>query len=146
MSFKRGRFGVEFNELRRDRSESHLLRWTLIGAAVLAIASFVTARGCVRRVRMPDFTPPSADPVQPAPSKIPSSPQATPVATATPDAKPKPAPKPEPTKKSVPSAAAQMVERWLATSAGRPARERTLLEKLLAAERASNAVLALDTI
>ena len=146
MSFKRGRFGVEFNELRRDRSESHLLRWTLIGAAVLAIASFVTARGCVRRVRMPDFTPPSADPVQPAPSKIPSSPQATPVATATPDAKPKPAPKPEPTKKSVPSAAAQMVERWLATSAGRPARERTLLEKLLAADRASNAVLALDTI
>ena len=39
-----------------------------------------------------------------------------------------------------------MVERWIATSDGRPAHERTLLEKLLAAERADNVALALDTI
>lgn len=146
MSFKRGRFGVEFNEMRRDRSESHLLRWTLLGVAVLAIVSFVSTRGCARRVRMPDFTPPTADPVQPAPPQKQAPPPPAPVATNTQDVQAKPAPKVEAPKKNVPSAAAQMVERWLTTSAGRPARERTLLEKLLAAERASNAVLALDTI
>ena len=146
MSFKRGRFGVEFNEMRRDRSESHLLRWTLLGAAVLAIVSFVSTRGCARRVRMPDFTPPTADPIQPTPPQKQTPPPPAPVATNTPGVQAKPAPKVETPKKNVPSAAAQMVERWLTTSAGRPARERTLLEKLLAAERASNAVLALDTI
>ena len=42
--------------------------------------------------------------------------------------------------------AVRLVERWLADSAGRPALERTLLEKLLAAERTMNPMLALDTI
>ena len=146
MGYERGKFGVEFNEVRHDQSESHLLRWTLLGATVLAIVSFVSARGCAQRVRMPDFTPPTADPVQPVPPQKQNPPPPAPVATNTPGVQAKPVQKNGTPKASVPSAAAQMVERWLATSAGRPVRERTLLEKLLAAERVGNAVLALDTI
>jgi len=132
MGYTRDRFGIEFNAVRRDREERHLLRWTLLGAGLLAVISFVSARGCASRMHMPEFPPPR--PVGPAqPPAVPQPP--------TDDFPPRPKALP-----TVPSAAVGAVERWIATSKGRPALERTLLEKLLEAERASNAVLALDTI
>ena len=143
MSYSRGKFGVEFNDTRRDRGERHLLRWTLLGVGILAIVSFISARGCASKVRIPDFTPPTSVPAQPPPRQTPEStvPVSTqkPVSTNTTTVKSNPP-------STVPSAAARMVERWLATSDGRPPHERTLLGKLLAAERSANVVLALDTI
>ena len=147
MSYTRGRFGVEYDATRqRNGDDRHLLGWSLAAIAVLALVSFVSARGCARRVKLPDFTPPApvapAVPASPKPAEdVPAAPPRAPSAKPVPTAKPKAAlPKP------VFSEATRLVERWLANSEDRPPLERTLLEKLLAAERAGNAALALDTI
>ncbi len=150
MSYSRGRFGVEYDATRRDRGEHHLLRWALFCIAVIAIVSFISARGCVKNIKLPDFIPPPVLPTTPAP-EIPPSTDVTSAGgigetqqPAKPDAtkaEPKPAPMPAANANAV-----RLVELWLADSAGRPALERTLLEKLLAAERAMNPMLALDTI
>ena len=143
MSYTRGRFGVEFNDVKRDSGERHLLRWTLLGAGALAVVSFISARGCASKVRMPDFTPQVSDlaqtPSPPAPEKKSAEADADRPVGANGKA-------PDPKRQSAPSAAANMVERWLRTSDDRPAHEKTLLGKLLAAERSANVVLALDTI
>lgn len=132
MGYTRDRFGIEFNATKRDRGEKHLLRWTLLGASVLAAVSFVSARGCAKRVHVLDFPPPEKPQV--SVSKAENTPKAVP-------------PRAEPQKSSTgASAAVRTVERWIAESGGRPALERTLLEKLLAAERAANVALATDTI
>ena len=135
MSYSRGRFGVEYNATRRDRGEVHLLRWTLIGVTAIAIVSFVSARGCSKNVKLPDFMPTPATPQEPVPAVPP--PHAQNVADT---------PKLPPQKPVRMSEAARLVERWIVASSERPALERTLLEKLLAAERSANPTLALDTI
>ena len=144
MSYTRGRFGVEYDATRqRNGDDRHLLGWSLAAIAVLALVSFVSARGCARRVKLPDFTPPAPVVAPPTPpTKEPAKPfladsSRAPAAKPTP-AKPQPAP--------VASEAVRMVERWLANAGGRPDMERTLLEKLLVAERTGNAALALNTI
>ena len=147
MSYTRGRFGVEYDATRqRNGDDRHLLGWSLAAIAVLALVSFVSARGCARRVKLPDFTPPApVAPVDPVPDKpaadVPAAPSRAQSAKPVPAARPKAAPP-----KPVVSEATRLVERWLANSEDRPPMERTLLEKLLAAERAGNAALALDTI
>ena len=147
MSYTRGRFGIEYDATRqRNGDDRHLLGWSLAAIAVLALVSFVSARGCARRVKLPDFTPPApVAPVAPAPAQpvkdVPAAPSRAQSAKPVPAARPKAAPP-----KPVVSEATRLVERWLANSEDRPPLERTLLEKLLAAERAGNAALALDTI
>ena len=142
MSYTKGMFGVEFDASRqRNGEDRHLLGWSLAGIAVLALVSFISARGCAKRVKMPDFNPPA-----PTTTTIPETPKsptgnATPQPQLAPKTKVKPAVATQVVSKSV-----QLVERWIADSEGRPPLERTLLEKLLAAERASNSALALDTI
>ena len=149
MSYTRGRFGVEYDATRqRNGDDRHLLGWSLAAIVVLALVSFVSARGCARRVKLPDFAPPApVVPVAPAPAQPAEDvPAAPPLAQS---AKPAPAASPSPQAappKPVVSEATRLVERWLANSEDRPPLERTLLEKLLAAERAGNAALALDTI
>ena len=141
MSYSRGKFGIEFDADRRERSgDGHLLRWSLAGIAALALVSFISARGCAQRVKMPDFAPPSPAGHVPEPDETPP-PKPAPAERAQPQPPPRTPPKPVPL-----TAAAENARRWLAAAADRPALERTLLEKLFAAERATNAVLALDTI
>ena len=145
MGYTRDIFGIEYDASRRDRGDGHLLRWTVGGVAVLALLSFLSARGCARRVKIPDFKPPAAPA---APAAVPRNdppPRATTVTPPGRDVKVTERRRTDHAPATVP-AAARMVERWLADSGGRPAQERTLLEKLLAAERSSSAMLALDTL
>lgn len=142
MSYTRGNFGIEYDAMRRDRDDRHLFRWSLVGIAVLAAVSFISARGCAKRVKLPDFTP--------QPATVSGETTFRPAVTSAMHGAP-PSERPDADVQTArpPSAvpeAVRLVERWLANSGGRPALERTLLEKLLAAERAGNPALALDTI
>ena len=117
MSYTRGRFGVEYDATRpRNGDDRHLLGWSLAAIAVLALVSFVSARGCARRVKLPDFTPPaSAAPVASASAQsaedVPSAQPRTQSAKLVPTARSKATPP-----KPIVSEATRLVERWLANS------------------------------
>lgn len=149
MSYKRGIFGVEYNPARRPGNDPHLLRWTLFIVAVLAVISMFTARGCIKRVKIPTIIPPPVSATDPLADSPPPPIPETPTRRHPPEPTPPPRaarpPESKPAAEDLP-APARLVRKWIGESAGRPATERTLLEKLLEAERSSNAKLALDTI
>lgn len=152
MSFKRGKFGVEYDSARRDGGDRHLLTWAVGAVAVLAVVSVITARGCVKRVKIPSIIPPpvtTTSELTRPPAEDPPSPSETPAASTVAENPPPPATSEKPPSDTMTEALpepARLVRKWIGNSAGRPAVERTLLEKLLEAERAYNAKLALDTI
>lgn len=149
MSYSRGSYGIEYSATRRDEGDGHLLKWTVAVVAVLAAISVITARGCFNRVKLPTIIPPPMT----APDAIDAAeaPPPTAASAAVAPSIPRPAAAAQPAvaarsaTEELPGPA-RLVRKWLNESGGRPATERTLLEKLLEAERSSNSKLALDTI
>ncbi|MBR0068570.1 MAG: LysM peptidoglycan-binding domain-containing protein [Kiritimatiellae bacterium] len=153
MSYARGKFGIEYTPRSRD-DKSHGLRWLLLLLGILLVVSFVVARLFTRQ-------PPTRiepEPRPPAPATEPTDgtdrPATTPTATP-----PAPAPRapvapsqPKPVKPVHPPPAppdpqaSRDAVKLLDTASQRPAAERVLLEKLAAAERQGEIVVAIDTI
>ena len=153
-----------------EDEESHLMRWCLLLAAIVASVSFICTRGC----RKQPTTPVTVEPPPTHRTKPPASGLATATTTAATTgggeagaglAKPQqlgtantptsatatttmpftmPAP-PRPQPKPL-SPAAKLAEKWLSTASTRPPLERTLLERLADAERQGRPALAADTI
>ena len=150
MAFTRGKYGVEHNRRPVDE-KSHGLRWLFVLLGVLLVVSFAVAR--LFRQQPPARI--ETDPRPPAPVDEPSEKTDRPVAppadtprTPAPDT-PKAAPQPKPTR--TPPAppdpqASRDAAKLLDTVRQRPAAERVLLEKLAAAERQGDVVVAIDTI
>ena len=152
MSFTRGRYGVEYNRRPIDE-KSHGLRWLLTLIGLLLVVSLILTRLFSRkppaRIEMPAQG--TAEPMaKPAPPVLDAS--LPPRATATPSAPspqetaapPKPTPRPPPMPPD--PQATRDAAKLLDTARQRPAAERVLLEKLAAAERQGEIVVAIDTI
>jgi len=172
MSFARGRYGVEYNPVQRG-GDSHPFRWVLFVFALVAIVSFLCARGCRKNtLQMPDqpVDAPSAplpQPPKPSPDK-PARPNSAEkpspaTSTKTPSASPSSQNKPNGAiadtggnastaavevkpKKPVSSKAVQAAERWLETARTRTPEEATLLARLADAERLGNKRIVRDTL
>lgn len=150
MSFSRGKYGVEYT-LRRPEEKSGGLRWLLVLVGVLLVASFILTRLLSRQkpARIDaESRPPSTsaepaggmDRVATAPVGAPSAPAPRLPVTA-------PAPKPlRPPQPAPDPQATRDATKLLDTAHQRPAAERVLLEKLAAAERQGEIVVAIDTI
>ena len=153
MSFARGKFGIEYTTRPVDE-KSHGLRWLLVLLGILLVASFILARLFTRQ-------PPTrieSEPRPPTPVAEPTGgtdrPAATPPATpAAPAPRSPVAPsQPKPVKPVHPPPAppdpqaSRDAAKLLDTVRQRPATERVLLEKLAAAERQGELVVAIDTI
>ena len=143
MSYAKGRFGIEYTPRRRPDNKSGGLRWLLVVIGLLLIGSFIVARLLLRqkpaRIEVEDRTAPEPTIVSIPPAPVPpaaSAPAPRTVAT-TPPRPPQPAPDPQATRDAV---------KLLDTVHQRPAAERVLLEKLAAAERQGEIVVAIDTI
>jgi LysM repeat protein len=173
MSFARGRFGIEYNpEGRRD--ESHPFRWILPVFALIALISFICARGCRKTAgheadvvfdvpvapQPPDTPPPPDTPALPIAHKAPPGAQTPPPAqpalptqqtaaqqTSQPqNAARAPAPAQTNAAPHVSSKAVKAAERWLETARTRSPDEATLLARLADAERLGNVRIVRDTL
>lgn len=159
MSFARGRFGVEYHP--RDSEETHVLRWLVIVVAALALIAFLCfqisrSRGrrtppsapetTTARAPLPSATTNRTDKAEPhtaSKSNAPRVPDALPREPV--PAKPLPATKPASKPKAPPEAQA-LLDKVVKTMNERPTADRVLLERLVAAERQANDVIAADTI
>ena len=143
MSYAKGRFGIEYTPRRRPDNKSGGLRWLLVVIGLLLIGSFIVARLLLRqkpaRIEVEDRTAPEPTIVSIPPAPVPPAASApAPRTVATPPPRPpQPAPDPQATRDAV---------KLLDTVHQRPAAERVLLEKLAAAERQGEIVVAIDTI
>lgn len=134
----------------RDRDpdgQRHWKRWALFALLSIAGVSFVSTRGCVRRI--PSVKEPATAPEQgrdvievARPLKSPERPVASPEKVP-PEQKPvvsaPVAPKPL-------TPEAREAARWLEAATERPAAERALLERLAVAEREGKLHLAIDSL
>ncbi len=172
MSFARGRFGIEYTPRRAD--EPHPFRWLVFAFVLLAVVSFLCARGCRRDVT-PDSPPdvPSAPtpPETPPPPDTPAQPVARnpPPSTQTPPSTPSPQPVRQPTQqppaqaqstprdpsppqpptgaeKAVSSKSAKAATQWLEAANSRPPDETALLARLADAERLGKVTIVRDTL
>ncbi len=164
MGFTRGKYGIEHNSDSRGGGESHPLRWLLPLLAVIALGSFIWARGCTRDVipeaDTTDETPVAPLPPEPPqPADTPATTVSSPKQTAKPAAqtvkpavqqsakpvaeKPKPVVKPHP---EVSTKAVASAERWLETARTRSPDEAALLARLADAERQGNKRIVRDTL
>jgi LysM repeat protein len=151
MSYSKGRFGIEYTRRQADE-KSGGLRWLLVLLGLLLVASFILARLLARQqparidteVRtvaeppagtVPPAAPPAAAAKTPADAPAPRAPVVA-APTKQPHTPP-PAPDPQATRDAA---------KLLDTVRQRPAAERVLLEKLAAAERQGEIVVAIDTI
>ena len=148
MAFARGKYGVEHSR-RPDDEKSGGLRWLFVVLGLLLIASFILTRLFSRQppARIEAEEPPTAaltENKEPPPVRPVSTAQ-TPVAPRTPaPATPPPPPHTEPPAPD--PQATRDAAKLLDTVRQRPAAERVLLEKLAAAERQGEMVVAIDTI
>lgn len=152
MSFARGKFGVEYTPRSRD-DKSHGLRW-LVLLGILIVVSFVIARLFTRqpptridpepRPQTPVAEPTGGTgrPAAPPPTTPAASAPRAPVASS----QPKPAKPAHPPPAPPDTQASRDAAKLLDTVRQRPAAERVLLEKLAAAERQGEIVVAIDTI
>lgn len=140
MSYARGKYGIEYTR-RPSNEKSGGRRWMLVALGVLLVVSFFVPR-LLSHKKAPRINEPQPD-AESARSKIrPSSAPAphVPVRRTTTAEKPPPA---RPTS----SATTTRDKDWMLTNIGqRPTTDRVLLEKLAAAERQGEAVVAIDTI
>lgn len=143
MSYARGRFGIEYTPRRRPDNKSGGLRWLLVVIGLLLIGSFIVARLLSRqkpaRIEVEDRPAPEPTITSAPPSPVPaavSAPVPRTVVTVVPRP-PQPTPDPQATRDAT---------KLLDTAHQRPAAERVLLEKLAAAERQGEIVVAIDTI
>ena len=147
MAFTRWKYGVEHNR-RADDDKSNGLRWLLVALGILLVVSFILARLFARQqpARIEAEDRPAAEPAEGSevvtvrpigtpPAPVPTSP--TPAAPAQPARVAPPPPDPQATRDAA---------KLLDTVRQRPAAERVLLEKLAAAERQGEMVVAIDTI
>ena len=151
MAFSRWKYGVEHSR-RPDDEKSGGLRWLFAVLGLLLVASFILARLFSRqqpaRIEAEELSAvmPAESPTAPAarPVSTPPKPAARPVSTKPPPAAPTPPPREVQT---VPDPqATRDAAKLLDTVRQRPAAERVLLEKLAAAERQGEMVVAIDTI
>ena len=148
MAFTRGKYGVEHNRRPIDE-KSHGLRWLFVLLGVLLVVSFAVARLFMQQppARIETVPRPPAPVDEPADkSDRPVAPPADTPRAPAPDT-PKAAPQPKPTR--TPPAppdpqASRDAAKLLDTVRQRPAAERVLLEKLAAAERQGDVVVAID--
>lgn len=134
MSYARGKYGVEYTR-RPSNEKSGGRRWMLLFLGALLIVSYILAHLLSRPkpTRIDGETQPAAIPVPrvPAPAPAPCT-----VTTA----KPK-------SNKSPPTTMRTRGKDWMLENINqRPTAERVLLEKLAAAERQGEIVVAIDTI
>ena len=150
MSFARGKYGVEYTRRNADE-KSGGLRWLLALLGLLLVVSFILARLLSRQqpARIDTETRTTAEPVlgkpQPvaAPVPVPRAPVSAPGPRA-PAAATAPQPRPA---KPPPAPKATCDTAWLLENLRqRPSAERVLIEKLVAAERQKEVVVAIDTI
>ncbi|MBR0505869.1 MAG: LysM peptidoglycan-binding domain-containing protein [Kiritimatiellae bacterium] len=147
MAFTRWKYGVEHNR-RADDDKSNGLRWLLVALGILLVVSFILARLFARQqpARIEAEDRPAAEsaegpeavtvrPIGTPSAPVPTSP--TPAAPAQPARVAPPPPDPQATRDAA---------KLLDTVRQRPAAERVLLEKLAAAERQGEMVVAIDTI
>lgn len=143
MSYARGRFGIEYTPRRQSDNKSGGLRWLLVVIGLLLIGSFIVARLLSRqkpaRIEIEDRPAPEPTIVTTPPSPAPT-PASTPAPRTVTTVAPRPPP-PAPDPKAMRDAV-----KLLDTVHQRPAAERVLLEKLAAAERQGEIVVAIDTI
>ena len=153
MAFARGKYGVEHSR-QPDDEKSGGLRWLFVVLGLLLIASFILARLFSRQppARLEAETPPPRTltedkgstanrPVSTAQTLV--APRTPAPDTPTPDT---PTPPPR-TVQTIPDPqATRDAAKLLDTMRQRPAAERILLEKLAAAERQGEMVVAIDTI
>lgn len=146
MSFSRGKYGVEYTRRRPDE-KSGGLRWLLVFIGILLVVSFILTRLLSRQrpTRIEPESRPTSEPVTvpPPPAAVPAT-ASTPaphVTTATTPPRPPHQPQPAPDPKATRDAA-----KLLDNVRQRPATERVLLERLAAAERQGDVVVAIDTI
>lgn len=146
MSFARGKYGVEYTRRPSDE-KSGGLRWLLILVGVFLVVCFILTRllSTKKNARIDTET---QTPIEPTRGKIrPAAVSAPRVPTPAPRVTPSsPKPKPLPVNSaSAPKTTRDMA--WLLEKLNqRPASERVLLEKLAAAERQGEVVVAIDTI
>ena len=152
MAFTRWKYGVEHNH-RSDDDKSTGLRWLLTALGILLVVSFILARLFARQqpARIETEEPPAAAPAEskdvviaPRPASPAPMPPGRPVNAAPAPTSPPPSPRvaqtaPDPQ-------ATRDAAKLLDTVRQRPAAERVLLEKLAAAERQGEMVVAIDTI
>ena len=146
MSFARGKYGVEYTRRSSDEKSSGL-RWLLILLGILLVVSFILAR-LLSRQRPARIEADEQAVSEPTLGSVPVS--AAPAPAAAPTPKPRTAaatPLPRPPKPPPPAPRAACDVAWLLENLRqRPAAERVLLEKLAAAERQGEVVVAIDTI
>lgn len=118
----------------RDSDSPNGWKWGVCAVlSVAAVVSFVSARGCFRRTDAPQSASSAPKMVRPQPSA-----GGVPATNGVQDAKSAIA------HSNVAAAAAAAT--WLAGASGRPPRIRTLLERLVDAERLGELAIAVDTI
>jgi len=132
MAFTRGRYGVEHNR-RPDDEETHGLRRLVFSLVAISVVASIAAHFIMKQKDAVDVEIEPSSPMRPVekpvkkPAEKPTLPASKPVPVA-------PAPEPEKT------------EKMLDKIRQRPTAERVLLEKLAAAERQGDAMIAIDTI
>jgi len=140
MSYARGKYGIEYTR-RPSNEKSGGRRWMLVALGVLLVVSFFVPR-LLSHKKAPRINEPQPD-AESARGKIrPSSAPAPHVPvrrTAT-------AEKPPPARPTTSSTTTRDKDWMLANIGRRPTTERVLLEKLAAAERQGEVVVAIDTI
>ena len=146
MSFARGKYGVEYNRRPTDE-KSGGRRWMLVSLGVLLVVSFTLPRLLSRKktarinVEVQPAAESARDKIRPAAVPVPRVPAPAPtprVVTTTKKTQPI---------KSPPSSTTMRNMDWILENISRrPATERVLLEKLAAAERQGEIVVAIDTI
>ena len=159
MSFARGKFGIEYTRRPTDE-KSHGLRWLFVLIGILLVVSFIIARLFTRQPptriepesrpsvpSAPSMPAPAAEPMGGTnrPAAMPSTPPAAPRAPVVPS-QPKPVKPVHPPPSPPDPQASREAAKLLDTVRQRPAAERILLEKLAAAERQGETVVAIDTI
>ncbi len=132
MAFTRGRYGVEHNR-RPDDEETHGLRRLVVSLVAISVVASIAAHFIMKQKDAVDVE------IEPAPAPRPvekpvEKPAEKPVIPTPAPAPVAPAPEPEKT------------EKMLDKIRQRPTAERVLLEKLAAAERQGDAMIAIDTI
>ena len=147
MSYARSKYGVEHSR-RPDDEKSGGLRWLFVVIGLLLVASFILARLFSRQqpARIEVDSPPAT-----ALAENTEAPVVRPVSTPPPTAhRPPTSATPTPPPRAVQTVpdpqATRNAEKLLDTVRQRPAAERVLLEKLAAAERQGEVVVAIDTI
>ena len=142
MSFSRGKYGVEYTRRPIDEKPSGR-RWLFVLLGILLVVSFILTRLFSRqqpaRIDAEDLV--AIDPTNGNSPTESISVGATPTPAPATSSRPLRAPTPVPDPKATRDAA-----KLLDTVRQRPAAERVLLEKLAAAERQGEVVVAIDTI